>query len=70
MATIGRGVREIRIRDEDGAWRAICLATLPDAVHVYHVFQKKTRKTAKPPSVSWIWPGGGTKYEEHMRSLK
>ncbi|ALQ96945.1 hypothetical protein B398_07095 [Xylella fastidiosa 32] len=47
MPTVGRGVREIRIRDADGAFRVIYVATLPEAVYVLHCFQKKTEKTAK-----------------------
>ncbi|MGO8733666.1 MAG: type II toxin-antitoxin system RelE/ParE family toxin [Terriglobia bacterium] len=45
MTDIGPGVREIRIRDNDGAFRVIYVATLPRAVFVLHCFQKKTRKT-------------------------
>jgi len=47
MPSIGKGVREIRVRDDTGAYRAIYIATLPNAVHVLHVFQKKTQKTAR-----------------------
>ncbi|MGY4696658.1 type II toxin-antitoxin system RelE/ParE family toxin [Xylella fastidiosa subsp. sandyi] len=47
MPTVGRGVREIRIRDVDGAFRVIYVATLPEAVYVLHCFQKKTEKTTK-----------------------
>ena len=47
MATVGRGVREIRIRDETGAYRVIYIATFAEAVHVLHAFQKKTQRTAK-----------------------
>src|SRR5437879_3383312 len=50
MPTIGVGVRVIRIRDATGAYRVIYVATLSDAVHVLHAFQKKTRKTANPTS--------------------
>lgn len=46
MPTIGAGVREIRIRDGIGAYRVIYIATLADAVHVLHAFQKKSQKTA------------------------
>lgn len=46
MPTIGKGVREIRIREATGAYRVIYLAKLEDAVHVLHCFQKKTQKTA------------------------
>ncbi len=45
MPTIGPGVREIRIRGAGGTYRVIYIATLVDAVHVLHVFQKKSRKT-------------------------
>ena len=47
MPTIGAGVREIRIRDAVGAYRAIYVATLADAIHVLHAFQKKSQKTAQ-----------------------
>jgi phage-related protein len=45
--TIGPGVREIRIRDMNGAFRIIYLAKFADAVYVLHCFQKKTQKTSK-----------------------
>ena len=47
MPGIGSGVREIRVRDEAGAWRTIYIAKLPEAVYVFHCFQKKTPKTSK-----------------------
>lgn len=47
MATIGKGVQEIRIRDEAGAFRVIYVAKLADAVYVLHCFQKKTQRTGK-----------------------
>ena len=47
MPTIGAGVREIRIRDAVGAYRVIYIATLVDAIHVLHAFQKKSQKTAQ-----------------------
>lgn len=46
MKSIGVGVREIRIRDESGAFRVIYYAKLADAVYVLHCFQKKTQKTS------------------------
>lgn len=46
MPTVGKGVREIRIREATGAFRVIYLAKLEDAVYVLHCFQKKTQKTA------------------------
>ena len=47
VKTVGAGAREIRIRDEAGAFRVIYVATLSDAIYVLHAFQKKTEKTAK-----------------------
>jgi phage-related protein len=65
MPVVGKGVREIRFRNDTGAYRAIYLAALPDAVHVYHVFQKKTQKTAQRDLEI-----AKKRYREHMRSLK
>lgn len=45
MNSIGPGAREIRLRDESGAYRVVYLAKLADAVYVLHCFQKKTEKT-------------------------
>lgn len=47
MSSIGSGVREIRVRDEAGAFRVIYIATKGDAVYVLHAFQKKSQKTAQ-----------------------
>ncbi len=47
MPSVGPGVREVRVRDEAGAFRVIYLATRPEAVHVLHAFQKKTQAMAK-----------------------
>lgn len=46
MPTVGRGVNEIRIRDDAGAFRVIYLAKLAEAVYVLHCFQKKTEQTS------------------------
>lgn len=48
MTTVGRGVQEIRIRDEAGAFRVIYVAKFADAVYILHCFQKKTQATSKP----------------------
>jgi len=45
MKTVGAGVREIRIRLANGAFRIIYLATLPECVLVLHAFEKKTQQT-------------------------
>jgi phage-related protein len=47
MTSVGAGVREIRARDEAGAFRVIYLATRPEGVYVLHCFQKKTQKTSR-----------------------
>ena len=47
MNTIGHGVREIRMRDEAGAFRVIYIAKLSDAIYVLHCFQKKSEKTSQ-----------------------
>jgi phage-related protein len=46
MQGIGAGVREIRVRAADGAFRVIYVAKFAEAVFVLHCFQKKSRKTA------------------------
>jgi len=47
MPSIGKGVEEIRIWDDSGAYRVIYTARLADAVYVLHAFQKKTQATSK-----------------------
>ena len=47
MATVGQGVREIRIREEGGAFRILYVTKIAEAIYVLHAFQKKTQQTAK-----------------------
>ena len=47
MPSIGKGVEEIRVRDDTGAYRVIYTARLADRVVVLHVFAKKTQATSK-----------------------
>ena len=47
IPAIGRGVREIRIRDKDAAFRVIYIAKFDEAVFVLHCFEKKTQKTRR-----------------------
>ena len=47
MPSIGKGVEEIRVRDDSGIYRVIYTARLADAVYVLHAFQKKTQATSK-----------------------
>ena len=46
MENVGAGVREIRIRQERGAYRAMYVTKFAGAIYVLHCFQKKTQKTA------------------------
>ena len=65
MPTIGKGVREIRIRDEAGACRVIYVAKFADAIYVLHCFQKKTEKTSKADIEL-----AETRYRELVREIK
>lgn len=47
MPSIGKGVEEIRARQNSGIYRVIYTARLADAVYVLHAFQKKTQATSK-----------------------
>jgi len=47
MNTVGPGVREIRIRDDDGAFRLVYVAKFEEAIYVLHCFQKKSQRTNK-----------------------
>ncbi len=46
MKSVGKGVKEIRVRTPSGVYRTIYMATT-DAVYVLHAFVKKTQKTRK-----------------------
>jgi phage-related protein len=47
LPAVGKGVKEIRVSDDSGAYRVIYVARHADAVYVLHAFQKKTQATAK-----------------------
>jgi phage-related protein len=47
MSSVGPGVREIRVRDSDGAHRVIYVTTFAEAVYVLHAFQKKSQRTTR-----------------------
>lgn len=47
MGAVGAGVREIRIREDGGAFRVLYVTQVVDAVVVLHAFEKKTQKTLK-----------------------
>ena len=47
MSTVGKGVKEIRIRDAAGTFRVVYVAKFANAVYVLHCFQKKAERTSK-----------------------
>lgn len=47
MEGVGKGVREIRIKCKDGAFRVFYVVSRPEAVYVLHAFRKTTEKTQK-----------------------
>jgi phage-related protein len=47
MPSIGKGVEELRVWVEEGTYRLIYIARLPEAVYVLHAFQKKTQQTSQ-----------------------
>jgi phage-related protein len=47
MPSVGKGVREIRVAEREGAFRVIFVASIGENIYVLHAFQKKTQKTAK-----------------------
>ena len=47
MPSIGRGVEELRVWDESGAYRVVYTARVAEAVYVLHAFQKKTQATSQ-----------------------
>ena len=47
MQSIGPGVQEMRIRDDQtNQYRVVLTARFPDAIYILHAFQKKTQKTS------------------------
>jgi phage-related protein len=46
MTTVGPGVREIRVGDEQGIFRVMYVTKFAETIFVLHCFQKKTQKTA------------------------
>jgi phage-related protein len=46
MPTVGRGVREIRNRTQDGAFRVFYVVEGATDVYVLHAFQKKSQETS------------------------
>lgn len=47
MPAVGPGVEELRVWCEQGTFRVMYLARLPEAVYVLHAFQKKPQATPK-----------------------
>ncbi|MBO6278834.1 MAG: type II toxin-antitoxin system RelE/ParE family toxin [Pseudomonas sp.] len=47
MKSVGKGVQEIRIACDDGAFRVFYVVNRPEAIYVLHAFRKTTQKTEK-----------------------
>ncbi|WP_256809168.1 type II toxin-antitoxin system RelE/ParE family toxin [Pseudomonas siliginis] len=45
VKTVGRGVNEIRITEDSGAFRVFYVVNRPEAIYVLHAMHKTTRKT-------------------------
>jgi phage-related protein len=64
MIGVGAGVREIRVRDDGGAFRAVYVAKFKEAIFVLHCFQKKSQKTSREDIAL-----AGRRYADLMREL-
>lgn len=47
MPSIGKGVHELRLRDESGAYRVIYVLASRMGVHLIYAFKKTSEKTAR-----------------------
>jgi phage-related protein len=65
MASVDKGVEELRVWDDAGTYRVIYLARLKDAVSVLHAFQRKSRATGKQDIET-----AKTRYAELMRGRR
>lgn len=65
MRSVGPGVREIRVRDESGAFRVMYVTKFEEAIFVLHCFQKKTQRTSRADLAV-----GGDRYKALVRALK
>lgn len=52
MPTIGTGVREIKLQDEDKSqYRLIYIANFDEGIYVFHVITKKTTEQTSPQDI-------------------
>jgi len=65
MSIIGSSVKEVRLKDDSGAYRVIYVATFAEAVFVLHAFQKKSQQTPKRDIDLAV-----QRYKDLARSLK
>lgn len=47
MPSVGKGVKEIRVACDEGAFRVFYVVDRPEAIYVLHAFRKTTQKTEK-----------------------
>jgi phage-related protein len=65
MTAVGPGCREIRIREQSGAFRVFFVASVGSEIYVLHCFQKKTQRT--PPAAITV---GKQRYQEMMKLIQ
>jgi phage-related protein len=65
MNEVGPGVREIRIRDKEGAFRVMYVVRFEPAIYVLHCFQKKRQKTSASDVAL-----ASRRYKDLIRELK
>jgi len=53
MPTIGAGVKEIKLQDDDKSqYRLIYIAKFEEAIYVFHVITRKTTEGTSPPDIA------------------
>lgn len=65
METIGAGVKEIRVKDESGIYRALYVAKFAETVYVLHCFKKTSPKTSKADKDL-----GAKRYKDLLKELR
>ena len=59
MASVGPGVREVRVCEEGGTFRVLYVTRIEEAIYVLHAFQKKTRAARRRATGTWRPRGCG-----------
>jgi phage-related protein len=65
MSAVGPGCREVRVREQSGAFRVFFVASMGREIYVLHCFQKKTQRTSAAAIAV-----GKRRYQEMTRLLE